>query len=291
MFPTLRLILSASIATVVTVALVGSGVLLFLPAPLRFADVSEAMRPVRSIIEDAHPIPRFDTAGRRSEELRRLLSLPVGPSRAYAAEPPRTFPYQLDTTPVDEADDVGATDAALSPPPSVVAALPAPVAPVRADSTAAAAVETTSPNTEAPAEPAPGEARSGEVVVESEPVQAASPPSDATAMPPTKVVVVEPAATARPLTREAKPPVRSRLHAKAKKSRPALAERIRRPLPPPTEFETEQGHYPFLGYGNNWDNRNGWTTSGAQPAPQRRAAAPSRGFEPDQAAARSGEAE
>ena len=92
MFPTLRLILSASFATLVLVALVGSGMVLFMPAPARLADVSGTVRPATSIIDDSRIGAHVDTAARRVVELERLLSLPSGPARGLRGRTPGRVP-------------------------------------------------------------------------------------------------------------------------------------------------------------------------------------------------------
>lgn len=95
MFPNLRLMLSASLATIVLVAIVGSSLVLFRPPPARMADMPEIVRPIMSIADDNRPLQLFDAGTRRNEELQRLLALPPGPMRAYAAEPPAAFPYAV----------------------------------------------------------------------------------------------------------------------------------------------------------------------------------------------------
>jgi len=107
MFPNLRLMLSASLATLILVAIVGSGLSLFRPPPTAMADVSDAVR--TGPVGEARNHFRADTISRRNSELHRLLALPDSPVRAYAPEPPLAFPYAL-----QPADSNVATTATVS---------------------------------------------------------------------------------------------------------------------------------------------------------------------------------
>jgi hypothetical protein len=246
MFPTLRLILSASFATLVLVALVGSGMVLFMPPPARLADASGTVRPVTTIIDDSRTGIRLDDGGRRVAELQRLLSLPSGPAQAYAAEPPAVFPYALKAAQPEQIDTlIPASDQAMSSEtaaseesdagnglaaaPTVVAALPA---------------ATEEPPLVAP-EPDP----------EPVPVETVTTiDGDAVPLPKPKGVSAETAAA------PAKPQTAGRPRVKAKKLRSIAQHRSRKPLPEATEFEQRQGQFFNFGYGNTWDNRGGWTT-------------------------------
>jgi hypothetical protein len=128
MFPNLRLMLSASLAIIVLVAIVGSSLVLFRPPPARMADMPDIVRPVMAIADDGRPPLRVDASARRSSELQRLLTLPSGPSRAYAAEPPAAFPYEVTVVAAPAAPPSSPAQPASvepqAPPATIVAALP-----------------------------------------------------------------------------------------------------------------------------------------------------------------------
>lgn len=174
MFPNLRFLLGASLATVLLIALVGAG-MFAIPDPSVRTEVAQISRPLLSqpIIDDLRQPFGLSAAARRNGELQRLLALPSTPVRAYAPEPGAGFPYELgprdssiaDTLP-DEAEAVpqptaaappgmpglpavAPADTTASPDATEVAALPAPALP-RADpvppaTEPAAAVEPTEP--------------------------------------------------------------------------------------------------------------------------------------------------
>jgi hypothetical protein len=280
MFPNLRLMLSASLAIIVLVAIVGSSLVLFRPPPARMADMPEIVRPVMPITDDNRPALRVDAGTRRHDELQRLLALPSGPARAYAAEPPATFPYEVSPSAVPAAE---VTAAPVTAPPAVVV-------PPAGDAVAVAVPATTSST---PAEPESIVAEAPAVAVvaalpapmgETEPVGAGEPvaplatgsigrvdtAAEATApvagtetVPVSSIPAVEDApiprpkpqlaladpksATEKPDDRPAKASTPDRVKAKAKPRRHATRSRLaRRPLPPPTEFESQQGQLPFF---------------------------------------------
>jgi hypothetical protein len=279
MFPTLRLILSASVATLVLVALVGSGMVLFMPPPARLTDASGTVRPVTSLIDDGRTGAHLDAGARRMAELERLLSLPSGPARAYAAEPPAVFPYEIKAARPEQADisipstsqppaievtvpaepDV-ATDH-VPPPPSIVAALPQAADPTPpSPSVDEPAVDR--PVAEEPVAVAP-DLDAAPVSVET----IATIDEDSVPLPKPKVLPADPSAITA--VAKAKPQTASRPRAKAKKLRFAAQRRARKSLPEATEFEERQGQFFNFGYGNSWDNRAGWSTqvgAGQRPA-------------------------
>jgi hypothetical protein len=267
MFPTLRLLLSASLATLVLVALVGSGMFRLLPPPARLTDVPASVRPVTPIIDDIRPGARFDGGARRLEELQRLSSLPSGPSRAYASEPPAIFPYTLDTARTEKADaDLSATarlgmpdagtaedpavDTEVVPePPVAIAALPEPATPAPPSGDAETIADTP------PTDPQAADVSAVETTPESPPapietVTAAE--EDPIPLPKPKAMVADHPAVKQQAT--------SRPRARAKKVRSVALRQVRKPLPEPTKFEERQGQFFYFGYGNTWDDRSGWTT-------------------------------
>jgi hypothetical protein len=281
MFPTLRLLLSASFATMVLVALVGSGMFRLLPPPARLTDVPASVRPVTPITDDIRPGARFDGGARRLEELQRLLSLPSGPSRAYAAEPPAVFPYTLDTARPETADaalsatarpevpDAGTAEAPAAgtefalEPPVAIAALPEPATPAPPSRDAETLADTPPTETQAAAVPVV------ETIPESppDPIETVTATEDdAIPLPRPKAVVADSPA--------AKPQATSRPRPKAKKVRSVALRQVRKPLPEPTKFEEQQGRFFYFGYGNTWDDRSGWTTQIAPGSGQRPQTAP-----------------
>ena len=261
MFPTLRLILSASFATLVLVALVGSGMVLFMPPPARLADISGTVRPVPTIIDDGRTGIRLDDGGRRIAELQRLLSLPSGPARAYAAEPPAVFPYALKAAQPEQIDTlVPTSDQAASVGPAAPDEPDTSTGPAAVPSTVVAAL----PEAAAAMPPSP---QVGEPVAAEEPTLVAPEP-DPEPVPVETVTILDgdvvplpkpKGVSAESTTAQAKPQAASRPRLKAKKARHALY-RARKPLPEATEFEQRQGQFFNFGYGNTWDNRVGWTT-------------------------------
>jgi hypothetical protein len=276
MFPNLRLMLSASLAIIVLVAIVGSSLVLFRPLPARMVDVPEIVRPVVLIADDGRPALRFDTGARRNNELQRLLTLPSGPARAFAAEPPATFPYEVTAAASAGSADVAATStdappaigaiAIVAPPPlpspatepasieavpvTTVAALPEPARPPEAAAVAVAE----------PAEPlATGSNRASDTA------DVATPTTPLETVPVSSIPAVDDAPIPRPKPQLALADPKSateqghdqqikalqphRIKAKARPRRPAQARRIKRALPPPTAFESQQGQFPFFDNG------------------------------------------
>jgi hypothetical protein len=266
MFPTLRLILSASFATLVLVALVGSGMVLFMPPPARLADISGTVRPVTSIIDDSRAGAHVDGGARRIVELERLLSLPSGPARAYAAEPPAVFPYELNPAQPEQIDTLIPT---ADQPTTIEAVVPVEPGAATNQVTAPPTIVATLPEA---ADPTPPSASVDQPVIDR---PMAEEPAAAEPAPAPLPVPVETIATfddgAVPLPKpknaladttaaKAKPQAASRPRAKAKRLRSAAQPRARKPLPEATEFEERQGQFLNFGYGNTWDNRAGWST-------------------------------
>ena len=175
MFPNLRLLLGASLATVLLIAIVGAG-LFALPDLRGRTEVAQISRPLmqQPVADDLRQPFGLGAIALRNGELQRLLALPSTPVRAYAPEPGAGFPYEFgprDTSIADTLTDeaeaapqrtsaapplampdspAAAPAEGLAPPdPSKLAALPEPdppmVDPVPAVTEPAAAVEPMQP--------------------------------------------------------------------------------------------------------------------------------------------------
>jgi hypothetical protein len=115
MFPNLRLIIGAAIASIALVITMGSGVLSLRDPYRTMGEVPELHRPFvqHSMVEnpDWHRA-RSLASSRRNDELQRLRELPAGSVQADAPEPPTVYMFKVSPAPEELA-----TPEDLAPPP------------------------------------------------------------------------------------------------------------------------------------------------------------------------------
>ena len=129
MFPNLRLIIGAAIATIALVIVMGSGVLSFRDPYRSIGDGPDVGRPLvqHSMVEnpERHQI-RLLAYARRNDELQRLLDLPTGPIHAYAPEASTAYTFKVTSPPEDlSPSDEPAAVAEEASPPDTQASTPA----------------------------------------------------------------------------------------------------------------------------------------------------------------------
>ena len=154
MFPNLRLIIGATVATMILVMIMGSGLFSFRDPQNTIADIPEVRRPLvqRAIVgnPDRQQV-RMLAYARRNDELQRLLELPAPP--VQGTPPSVTDAYPFDVMPEAPGESTAAAPAPQNAAPdAVVAALPPPPEPAQTS----AAAPNERPAREAPVAAEPG---------------------------------------------------------------------------------------------------------------------------------------
>ena len=282
MFPNLRLIIGATVATMILVMVMGSGLLSFRDPQAGFADIPVVRRPLvqRAIVaEPDRQRLQMLAYARRSDELQRLLDLPVSPVKATLPSVTASYPFDVkpavETVAVPLPAEAPATEAAAPAPvpaDTVVAALapsePDPVSPV--PSAPAAAPEPSQTNSAAPAKSAgkPETPVAPLAALTGEPDDGPAP--DAKAVPGSVPESAIPAIERAPLPRldpratEARDPATSAttrpVQRRTIKKRAVRTVRLTRPRPsPPAAAAPAQAERPLpsLYDRNGFDTRNG----------------------------------